>query len=158
MLLNGPHNYKDCRESSCGNTLFRSGDVTSSWVITLSGGRLYCNSFFYLIALRVAFHAVHSSKTKILCIMRIPHIWGVCCFLFDLAFPFVFFLTFLSCLCSCYNLLYSTTPWQHIRGGFPLSGVWSVSNSLTLAHTAAFVNFAAVSHLILFSLKTCVFV
>lgn len=46
---------------------------------------------------------------------------------------FVCFLFFPSCLCSCCNLLCSTTPWQHIRGGFPLSGVWSVSNSFTLS-------------------------
>lgn len=34
----------------------------------------------------------------------------------------------------------STTPWQHIRRRFPLSGVWSVSNTLSVTHSHAFVD------------------
>lgn len=41
------------------------------------------------------------------------------------------------CSVSSFIILYSTTTWQHIRRGFPLSGFWSVSNrlTLTLCHT-----------------------
>lgn len=41
------------------------------------------------------------------------------------------------CSVSSFIILCSTTAWQHIRRGFPLSGFWSVSNrlTLTLCHT-----------------------
>lgn len=156
MFSDLPHNYRDCRENGCGNTLFRSGDVTSSWVITLSGGRLYIYSFSYLIVLRVAFPTAHSSKTKILCIMRILHIWGVRCFLFDLAFPFVFFSLFSP---VCVLVTISSTVRLHdsiSEEGFHylVFDLW-VTVSLS---PMVFVNFAAVSPLILFSLETRVFV
>lgn len=44
---------------------------------------------------------------------------------------------YLRCSVSSFIILSSTTAWQHIRRGFPLSGFWSVSNrlTLTLCHT-----------------------
>lgn len=46
------------------------------------------------------------------------------------------------CSVSSFIILSSTTAWQHIRRGFPLSGFWSVSNrlTLTLCHTFVYIS------------------
>ena len=51
-----------------------------------------------------------------------------------------------SVLCVSLNLLDSTTPRQHIRRGFPLSGVWSVSKSLSLTLSQSTVRTPPRSH------------
>lgn len=42
---------------------------------------------------------------------------------------------YLRCSVSHFMILSSTSPWQHIRRRFPLSGVWSVSHTLPVTHT-----------------------
>lgn len=142
--------------AASGDTLLWSGDVSASWISPSSVGTLYTAAPF-TTPLHLGVGA-HSSAT-ISCVNRnSPRLSGsplpvwLCFSFFFLSFPFS-----PSCLCSCYNLLCSTTPWQHIRGGLPLSGVWSVSNSLTLWRSLCWM-LAAVSCLTLLSPQTFAFV
>lgn len=158
MFSNVPHNYRDCRENDCGNTLFRSGDVTSSWVITLSAGRLYvATSFAAWLRSELVFNTAHSSKTKILCLMRIPHIWGVgTAFCLIWLFLLSFFPLF-SPVCVLVTISFTVRLHDSIsEEGFHYL-VFDLWVTVSLSPTI-FVNFVAVSHLIVFSLKTCVFV
>lgn len=98
----------------------------------------------------------HSSTKEIVNNQYWKYLYNIDCLLFHFVF---FFCLFLFCRVFLLNLLDSTTPWQHIRRGFPLSGVWSVSNRIS--HTFSVnCNSLPISRFFLFLLYllSCVFV
>ncbi len=142
--------------------------LITSWIITVSGGRIYYAlqthfATWFTAPLHIATvfltHLTgnnqtlrHSSKHRKMELMSIGsvRIEVLTAFCFIWLFFFCLFSSSVLCLCFAFslNLLDSTTPWQHIRRGFPLSGVWSVSNRLSHTHSLSTVTTLPTYHVL----------